>query len=133
MKFDHNKPDVRNFYWDGFSLMARSHLKPLIWAYMLFKDSPSMSLLQGVFNACIDLIGALDVLELIGVHNEGAQKYGLKNYRGLCLDRIINAMGRHLLQLGHGQIVDKSGYRHIWHIIANVYIAAELLSLDSIL
>lgn len=129
MKNDQNKPQARRFYWHGLSLLVSPELKAIIKAYNKFVDCPSIPLLKTLFMDCRAYNEPQMDMELLRIYEYGAQKYADKNYLALNLDRILDAMGRHLVAVGFGkEKAEDSQLSHFGHVVANVLIAAELLS-----
>ena len=129
MKFDQNKPSLRSFYWDGLAAVSKPSLAAVIKAYQMFSDNPSMPLLVSLFDACTDYYSPYDPFDVKAAHDNGAKKYGDKNYLGLTVDRYIDAFSRHLFKICFGHEIDEdSSLRHGAHLLANLLIISELLS-----
>lgn len=58
----------------------------------------------------------------VQVFEFGASKYGADNWReGMNITTIIDSLGRHLLAVASGELIDKeSGLHHYGHVIANL-------------
>lgn len=132
MKFDQNKPSLCSFYWDGLAGVVKPSLSAIIKAYQAFSNKPSISMSIFLFNACRDYYILYHPFEIKSAYDHGARKYGDKNYLSLTLDRYLDAFGRHLLKICFGHEIDEeSGLRHSAHLLANLFIMAELLILQN--
>lgn len=131
MKHDEGKPQSINFYWDGLR-NSNQRYQSVIACFQKFIETPTLDTLVNFQAMFIEASKFSDknVDELMHVYDYGAQLYGDKNYKGLEIDRFINAMGRHLSKelLTYNGIDDDSGYPHKVHVMANILIAAELIN-----
>jgi len=64
---------------------------------------------------------------------EGVEKYGRGNWKkGMPPEEVIDSMGRHLLALMSGELIDeKSGLPHVDKITSNALMLAEYFHMDN--
>lgn len=150
MKNDQDKPEMDDFYWEGIVNlnMNKQEFDKVIGSYILLRADKTGNLhntLQVPLQRCyinlliyLKAIRPLDLVEeillnVVHIFKYGAEKYGARNYQGLSVDRIINAMGRHLVLHGLGLGVDaESGYDHLSHVFANILICSEIYALQGV-
>lgn len=130
MKNDKDKPNPQQFYWDGLMQIAPLRLRDIIDSYISFTNTLKLTDLYFLLSTiiCKDILKQAHIEELMYIYYVGAKKYGDKNYLGLEIQRIVNSMGRHLIQMVFIKNDEESGYSHMAHFLANILIAAEILS-----
>lgn len=130
MKNDQQKVDPTSFYWDGLEAVTWPHAKDVIQCYQQVVKNPCIETIKLLWEiATMDEVDEQNIIQLMYVYQHGAQKYGDKNYLGLELERIISALGRHIIAWASNVTADQdSGYRHFSHILANILILAELIT-----
>ncbi len=129
-----NKPGILNYPWEGTNGDRERLMGKLINAFLQFQTGPqvvrALDELDNLVRLSPLLNDGTEDLKVNEVFEAGAKKHGFRtylNYEVSDIEYLINALGRHILK-GVTEKDEESGYKHIYHVLANIMMIRLILN-----